>query len=358
MDGFLIQQGRFTSTGSPVILALPAGVDYITVDNLSTIGTAANPAVGYNFSWQSGMANGDAVEILNTAGATAMNERLLSGVPLTSGFSLVNQGIDPVLGTPSAATVVTNATNFVITVAATSIFGPIGSQVIIMISQTAANVAGANGIPGLLGIPFLMNVTDATHLTFADNLQQAQGVAGAAETLRQVNIDSSFYPSSRFIVNITTANPLAPIITTSTAHGYLAGQKVQFFVPDALNGMTQISGQVGTITAVTATTFTVTGFDTTGFTAFLFPTAAALVAVGFAYTPAQVAPYGEDTAFAIGNNLNVLSDSRHNVLLTGIKLGAGIHGPAGVNGNIIQWRTWKAYNLFNTGQNVNQNPNP
>lgn len=358
MDGFLIQQGSFTSTGSPVILSLPAGVDYIEVENLSTIGTNPNPAQGYSFSWQNGMVPGDAIEVLNTAGATTLNERLLSNVPLTSGFTLVNQGTDPVLGSPIAATVVTNATNFVITVASTAPFGPVGATVEIMISQTAANVAGVNGIPGLLGIPFLMTITDATHLTFVDNLQQAQGVAGAAESLRIVNIDSAFYPSTRFIVNITTANALQPIVTTSVAHGYLAGQKVLFFIPSTLNGMTQMTGQVGTIINVaTPTTFQV-DVNTTGFSAFLFPTAAALVAAGFAYTPAQVAPYGENTAFAISNNLSVLTDARHNVLLTGIKLGAGIHGPAGVNGNIIQWRTWKAYNLYNNGENVNQNANP
>jgi hypothetical protein len=357
MDGFLIQQGIFTSTGNPVILSLPAGVDFITVDNLSVIGTNPNPGQGYSFRWQNGMVAGDAFETYNTNNALTLQERVLSAVPLTSGFTLINQGTDPVLGAATASTGITNVVQPVVTVGATAGFGPAGSIVTLLISQTAAQIAAA-GNQGLLGIPFDFTVTNGTTFTMAPTLQQAQGQAANNATVRQVLIGSVYFPSTRYIVNINIGAPLAPVITTSVAHGYTAGQKVIFFIPSTLNGMTQMSSQVGTITNVGSNyTFTV-DINATGFSAFIFPTAAQLAAVGNVYTPAQVAPYGENTAFAIQNNLNVLADAAHNLLLTGVKLGAGIHGPAGVNGNQIFWRAWKAYNLYNAGQNVNQNPNP
>lgn len=352
MDGFIIQSGRFTSTGTPVILALPSTVDYIEVDNMSIIGTTPAASTGYSFRWQSGMANASAIQTANSAGAATLVENIVT----VNGFTPINQGSDPLLGSPVASTGVSNVTQPVITVGTTASFGATGATATVLISQTAAQVTGINGVPGLLGIPFDVTVTNGTDLTFLPTLQQAQGVAATGATIRQVNIGSSFFPATKFIINVNVGTPTAPVITTSTAHGYLRGEKLFFWVQSTLNGMTQLNGKVGTVTNVgSAYTFTV-DIDTTGFTAFTFPTAAQVVAAGYVYTPAQVAPYGENTAYAIANNLNAIAASAENVLLVGIKLGAGINGPAGVNTNVIQWRAYKSYNTFNSGENVNQNP--
>ena len=61
---------------------------------------------------------------------------------------------------------------------------------------------------------------------------------------------------------ITKANPGK--VTTAVAHGFVSGQKV--YITGA-NGMTQINGQVVTVTFIDATNFTI-GIDTSGYSAY------------------------------------------------------------------------------------------
>ena len=65
------------------------------------------------------------------------------------------------------------------------------------------------------------------------------------------------------ITNVTSANPA--VVTTSTAHGYSDGDKVQI---QDIEGMTQINDKQFTIDNVTSTTFELKGENSTGYTTY------------------------------------------------------------------------------------------
>ena len=214
-----------------------------------------------------------------------------------------------------------------------------------------SQAVGGFDAKSLLGINFQIDTVVAnTSFRIANALQQAVG-AGTNGFWRRVNISSIFYPQFRYIVNITTANPLAPIITTSVDHGYIVGQEVRFHVTSTANGMVEINELTAPITAVTASTFTV-DLDTTGFTAFVFPTTAAYPAAG--YTPATVGPVGEDTATALDAvpPADILSDATVNTAIIGMELSAGTAagvnvGPAGEVDDVIYWVAGKSFSVNN-----------
>ncbi len=123
-------------------------------------------------------------------------------------------------------------------------------------------------------------------------------------------------------------------------HGYTVGQEVRFSTDD-LNGMTEINGLSGTVTAVGSTsTFTV-NIDSSAFTTFTFP----VTANPGAYTPAQVVPFGEDTAQALSSSTNILGDATVNTGYIGVKLAYGAAAPAGVNNDVIYWVAGKSFNV-------------
>ena len=337
----IIQQGRFTSTGLRKTLAIRSDVDWMKVYNeTATIQNTANRPT--DFYWQRGMAAGRGLKVVKL-GAVA-NDPLTNGqVAASTGFTLLNQGTDAMVSSGLAFTAVSNNANPQVTVASTA---TLQTGDVVILSQPA----GALDAKSLLSIYFQITVDDATHFTITNALQQAVG-AGTNGTWRRVNISSIFYPETRYIVNITTANPLFPIITTSVNHGYVVGQEVRFHVRSSVNGMVEINELTAPITAVTASTFTV-DLDTTGFTAFVFPTTAAYPAAG--YTPAFVGPVGEDTATALNAVpvADILSDATVNTAIIGMTLSAGTAagvdvGPAGEVNDVIYWVAGKSFGVNN-----------
>jgi hypothetical protein len=344
MDGMNIQSGTFVSTGVPTILGIRSDLDYMKVINYSVIGTNPNPLQGYQFEWFRGMAAGDAIMTYNTAGALTLQQATIATVNTISGFTLINQGnslISPVLGARVAFTQTSNANPVVVSTAST--VGLVVGSVVIL-SQAAANL----NVPSILGIP--VTVTAVVANTSFSFVATAPGAVGNAGFYRIVNIQSQFFPTKRFIFSITQG--ATPTVTTTVNHGYSVGQIVQFNVPSVINGMTQINTLTGTILTTTANAFTI-NINTTAFTAFTFPpsTGGANPVIGStSYTPATVQPVGVNTAYVLANTtqlapINPFSDSLFNASVVGIQLGAGVQGPAGVNGNIIYWYATKSYVL-------------
>jgi len=70
------------------------------------------------------------------------------------------------------------------------------------------------------------------------------------------------YGDERVITAITAANP---VVVTSANHGFEVDQWVKF---GGINGMTQLNGQYGKITAVTTDTFTIGAINSSGYTAY------------------------------------------------------------------------------------------
>lgn len=333
MDGTIIQQGNFVSTGANTTLQIRSDVDWIRVYNYTAAAGAVQFAVPESY-WQRGFAVNDGIINFHAAASQVISmSTSAAGVngPAVDGFTLVNSSVNT-LGPAVAFTAISTDPVPRVTTGSTATLRT-GDKVLL------TNIAGA---PQFGGYGFTVTVIDATHfdLTNAPTLI----VAGTTGFWRKIPNPPLFYPVRRRITAITSANPA--VVTTAEDHGYTVGQEVRFSIPSAF-GMIQLDNQFSfstgnqfaTITAVTAHTFTI-NVDTTGFTAFTFPLAAAVP-----FTPAEVVPFGENTAQALLSGVDPLGDSTINIGYLGIILAGGISSPAGQAGNVIYWVAGKSFNV-------------
>jgi hypothetical protein len=164
----------------------------------------------------------------------------------------------------------------------------------------------------------------------------ASGFAAPATAVqaRRVPNNPIYFPERNFITNITQA--ASAVVTLSVTHGMSVGGKVRFNVTSD-NGMTEIDGLIGEITAVNTTNNTITvDIDSSAFTAFSFPTSAT---AANGYTPAHIVPVGETST--------VLSQATDNQAEIIMRLAAGADSPAGSSSDVMYWRAWKAGYLNN-----------
>lgn len=321
--GTIIQSGVFTSTGTARTIPLRSDVDVFQTYNYTTAaaGIAVNTALRY--TWFRGMAAGDGFfEGYNAAGGGAFIIANSAGLNVP-GFYLVDS--NNISSASIAVTAGTNATQPVYNTANTGILANGG--VVRVFGTGQANINGLDfSVDTVVG-----NVS----FRLANALQQAPGViAGAAGFWKYIAPDAAtyaaMYPGKRVIANITAANP--GVITTLVDHGYTNGQLVRLAIEPG-TGMEGLNGQLVTVTVVNASSFSI-GIDTTGYTPFVFPLA------GVVFTPSQVVPVGQDTAFV--NNLGDATENKHYL---GIVLGAGAQSPAGVLNDVIHWIAYKSENL-------------
>ncbi len=314
----VLQQGSFISTGAAQVLNIRSGVDWIKTYNYTQIAASAH-STGFEFYWQLGMPQGGGLEYQGNAGGTAINLLVLAA----GGFTLVDSSSNP-LGASVVMTAETNAAQVVFSTANTG-------------SLVTGSVVRVTNIPGqhnISGYDFSIDTVVAnTSFRMAYALANAPGAAGTGGFYAQVNHDPLFYPTWRYVVNITRA--AQGVVTTSVAHGYLPGMSIRLNIP-AVFGMTQANGLLVNITAVTAGTFTI-NLDTTGFTAFVFPAQAAVP-----FTPATCNPVGEETDQF--SNPNLLDDATNNTGIIGVSLAAGIDSPAGQAADVIYWVAGKSFN--------------
>lgn len=309
-----IQQGTFTSTGANVFLPIRSGVDWIEVTNL-TEAAATNINHGFYYEWQQPMVQNSGVVYYHPAAdhTVAVTTSATLGV---DGFRIYDSSIT----TPQAIQAIT------------SISGALPPRVLAGAPVVATlrdgdivRIINTTGAQQLGGMDFTITVADGTHFDLI-NMPAIVAAAGPG-SIRVIPFDPIFYPRQRTITKITQA-PQA-VITTSVDHGYTVGQALRIYTNmDGFEafGMTEINGLTGNVVAVTQHTFTV-DIDTTGFTPFAFPLTGAV-----AFSPAITVPFGEDVT--VGS----LNDATENVATIGIKLAAGITGPAGSNGDVIVWR--------------------
>ena len=325
----VIQQGRFTSAGIPVLLNIRSDVDWIYVYNETILNDAALAADrGAWFQWNRGMLQGRGIEY-RKLGTQANDPITTVQIAANAGFFLVDTTANP-NGAAVAETGITNAAQPVVNTANT---GMLDTGSIVRLSFDT-------NVPNIMGFDFEVDtVVLNTSFRMRYAMVNAPGAAGAGNGFyRQIFFDPIYYPRNRFIVNITQA--AQAVITTSVSHQYTVGQEIRIKVPAAF-GMIQMDGLIGTVTAVTAGTFTV-NIDSTGFTAFLFPAVAAVP-----FTFAQAIPIGEDTGAALIAGADILADSTFNTGGIGVVLAAGVDSPAGVNTNVIYWIAGKSFSVDN-----------
>ena len=320
MDGTQILQGTFTSTGLTTIIPIPSGVDWMRIYNLNEA-HATNAGRGFEYFWQRGFAQNTSLMWYHPAGDHTV------AIDTSTGFTAVDTSV---FGA-SAPVAVTATTNVVAPVISTGTTTGVAVGSIVRLSGLAA-------VPNICGIDFTVGaVNPGVSITTAYNLATAPGFAGGAGFYRIIT-PAPWYPRRRTVINITQA--AQAVITTSVTNQFTVGQQVRFQVPAAC-GMTEINGLIGTVVAVAAASFTV-NIDTTAFTAFAWP-AVALVP----FTPAEVVPVGEDTAYALSTipANNILDDATINTAIIGMSCLGGTTNPMGTAGDVIYWRAGKSVNV-------------
>jgi hypothetical protein len=312
----LIQSGNFVSTGDNVTLNLRPGTNFMKVWNISAI-NATTVGVGFVWEWNLGMGG---IEYQENGAGTAVNI-----LPRPNDFIPV----DTSLQAPGAPIAVTAVSNVVRPIVSTGNTTGLATGSVVRLSNVTA-------LPNLMGYDWSIDtIVNNTSFRLAAGLANIPGAVGGAGFWRLIPYDPIFYPTRRSVINITQA--AQPVVTTSVAHGYVAGQSVRFNVSTPF-GMTQIDGLIGNIVAVLSIYTFQIDIDTTAFTPFVFPGPAA-----YPFTPAQVVPVGEETD--ANSNPNLLDDATTNNAILGMILVAGADSPAGTIGDTIYWQAGRTANF-------------
>jgi len=318
-DNTIIQQGRFTADGSPEIIKLRGGVDWMKVWNTTTI-AAGGAGTGVIFEWQRGLANDYAIEYQKLAA----DESMVPVIATTGGFTYVDTTTDNPLGAINATISAISAAAIPI-VSAASTATLINGDIVQFVNVTGAQQFG--------GVHFEID-TVVTNTSFR-LVYAPQIVAGTSGSFYPVNVPPAFYPTKRFISSITAANPA--VVETTVSHGYTVGQMIRLRVP-ADYDMTQMDGLLATVTAVSAATFT-TDIDASAFTAFAWPLTADVP-----FTPAIAVPIGDSSTDTYINSLAGATDDQGYI---GMYLATGTDSPAGVTNDVIYWQAGKSFSVDN-----------
>lgn len=328
-------QGRFTSAGAAVTLSIRSDLDWMRVRNI-TKSYAAGAGEGAEYYWQRGMTQGRGTIYTKTAVTNALT---VGQIAANSGFYLIDTSVN-LPGPSLALTGITAGNPPVVNTANTA---SLNNGDVVRIFNTV-------GARQLAGLDFTIGALNAGVSFTLAYMSQIAGANPGAGTFRRIPYSPLYYPANRYITKITQA--AQAVVTLSVNHGFTIGQIVRFVVPTvtaAAYGMTELNGLTATIVEVgqpdnDGVTNTITiDIDTTGFTAFSFPLNAA---PGF--TPAQIVPVGENTAFAIAAEFNILDDATVNLGQIGVQLQAGANSPAGEEDDVIYWVAGKSFSVQNS----------
>lgn len=305
LPGTNIIKGSFTSAGTVKTLNLLFIPDKIELYNQTQMNSTGNPGVVKKATWFNGMGSGSAFVVKNTNGAATDESSLIT----SGGFIPFDSANPPVVATV-AVTSVSQASPAVVT---TTTAHNLNTGDLVRLT----NVTGMNQISGL---DFTVTVTSSTTFTIPLDSSgfAAPGTAGAVRKLQP----PLYVPDLRVITSITAASP--GVVTTATNHGFNNGDQIRIDIPSTTFGMNQLSGQIVTVTVLSATTFSI-GVDTSGYTPFAFPASAAV-------------PFTFPQAVPIGDPNNSLASATQNVGIRGITLGPAVVGSAS---DVIFWIAYK-----------------
>lgn len=361
MDGTVLSQGYFTQPAGTAVaqtLMIPSNFDWVKVWNYTQAGTSAGANSFLTF-WQRGMPNGIAPMLVGGA-ANAVTSALTVANAFTF-FDFSNFIQQPLNNGSTGISAISNAAPPVATVGSTA-----GMSVgaIVRLSSVATTV-GAN-LNTYSGMDFTVGYGAFTGTTFSLDYVNQPGANTTTGNFRVigypinlanggigwVTTDGEWYPRVRQITNISAA--ASAVITVSVQHNYQVGDAIRLRFPGGqavwgqyatLDNYTNLQSSTGPNNWIITAVDTATGnghnsitinANTTGFAAFAFPAGPQVI------TPAQVVPFGEDTATAINNNSNILSDATQNVGFIGVTLAAGALLPAGSASDNVYWLAGKS----------------
>jgi hypothetical protein len=335
-DNTIIQQGQFFSAGVAATIPLRAGVDWMRVYNTTVASNGQTTPVGVEYYWQRGFDAGFSWQYkkAGSANAGANLVAYISGNGFTYfDSSLISYGV--IMNTITA---VSTASVPVVTNSGTN--GIIAGQVVRLFNIGVAKQ--------LSSIDFSVGGNTLSSTTFSLDYAAQLNIAGTTGSFMVVNSSPIFYPPSRYISTATPSGN-STIFELTVAHNYQVGQSVRLNFGAAYGAWSQLNGVLGNITSFQNTypnnTITV---DVNSSSLGAYPSSSTLSAA-YPFTYASVAPVGEDTALALSDNLNILSDATNNTGQIGMILGAGTTGPAGSFGDNIFWVAGKSFSVNNSG---------
>lgn len=311
----VVASGNFTSAGTVKNIPLRSDFDYFEVENHTQMATTQATGRGVMFRWYKGYADDSAFMVSKENAANTVTYEVIT----TGGFTRIDQSVQtPGPAKATSGTDVTNANPAVVTI--TSHGYSNGDTVRMYGTTSMLQIAGMEFTIGNV-------MANSFELSYLD----ASGFASAATAgfARKIPNNPIYAPRTLFITNITQA--ASAVVTFSVTHNLAVGAQIRFNVTSA-NGMSEINGLIGEVTAVNTSTNTATvDIDSTSFTAWTFPTSA-VAALG--YTPAHTVPVGE-TAL-------ILSEAIDNQAQILMQLAAGADSPAGSAEDVIYWRALKS----------------
>lgn len=339
MDGTIIVRGNFTQPATAVnkTIVFRPGVNWIDVFNYSS---------RISFYFQTGMATGIRIDQNGDKNYTAADSFEVIDYTNPANF----------IGTPVATTATTDASQPTVTTGATIAQGDI---VRVVNNKLALPVPGV-AVFGLYGVDcFVGSVGPVTLLNAQNAFSSAtpSGVNGTDGFISKINITSRFYPANRVVTRMTQA---AGVITvgTSIPHGLTVGQQVRFKLPAACGAdyvallSSSASNNYATFTVASvianstganfgSVAFTLTADGSSLAAAMSYPSSAQVVAGS--QLPEMI-PFGQDTAYSVSQNANILADATVNQGFIGIKLKAGANEPAGAAAAQIFWKVGACFN--------------
>lgn len=344
----VIQQGRFTADGLAKTLSIRSDWDWIKVYNETALAQSAAD-LGYEFYFQRGMTDGRGT-VWTKLGTVANDPVTVGQIAAAEGFFYVDSSISAP-GANVALTAITAANPPVVT---SGTLPSVGSIV---------RFNNLDNQPQVAGIDFTVTASGGGTFTVG-NISLVNSTASTAGFYRVIPFDPIFYPRRRFITWVE--NAVQPKVYLSVTHGYTVGQKIRFQFPggSAIWGnYAAMDNQEATIIAInqtragnepnnggTANNIQV-DFDTSTFGAWnVFGAGgneAYPAATEVPFGPAQVVPFGEDTAQALSSNTNILDDATVNQAIIGVTLAAGTASPAGQADDVIYWVAGKSFSVDN-----------
>lgn len=309
-------RGRFVSTGAPQQLSLPGYTDF-NLYNITNISANAATSVWWA-KWTQGMPQNSALVGISDGGPTDVLETF---VPVNGFIS-----IDTSIGTPGplqVGTVVSQAASAVVTMAGHTFQ-----------NGDIVQLSNVTGMFQIASMDFTVgNVVGGASFDLINMDTAAFAAPATAVSARFIANQPYFYPRRRFATKISQA--VNARVTMSVTHGLTVGQKVRMAVPASF-GMSQITGQIGTILAIgnadaAGSTNTIDlDIDSSAFTAFAFPASFANYFGQFA----EVTP--------IADAASTLAGSTINTAIRGILVGTVV---VGVAGDVIEWVAQRAVTI-------------
>jgi len=348
MDGTIMQQGKFTSDGAAKILEIRSDLDNMWVYNYTQMAANAS-STGYKFYWQRGMADATGIEYQSNSGGSAVDMTTLA----SGGFTLIDS-INYSLPARAALTGLTAANPAVITSAGHGL--SVGDIV---------RFSNLDNQPQIAGIDFSVTAS-ATTFTIG-NINLTNSTASTSGYWRKIPYQPEFYPRRRAITYVSSASDTTQAkVYMSVTHGYTVGQEVRLQFPGGSavwGNFAQLDGRACTVVAINQTRAgnepnnggtannIVVDVDVSGLGNWnVFGSGGNEGYVGSGavpFSPAQVVPFGEDTAQAISSSVDMLSDATVNTGYIGMQLGAGVDGPAGQANDVIYWVANKSFSVSN-----------